>query len=139
MVRRDHCREIGQDGGMTNPDSGRPSSTSTVTTDRPGRYGKQLAAHLGRRAESSWDSDADTGRITFPFGHADLVAADDGLRLYVEVAADAEPNLQGDAGLDRLEDVVGRHLVRFGARDELTVVWTRSTGAPGTTQVGVGE
>ncbi len=124
---------------MTNPNSTPPSSTSTVATDRPGRYGKQLAAHLGRRAESSWDSEADTGLINFPFGRATLVVSQDGLQLYVEVAPDAEPDLQGDAGLARLEDVVGRHLVRFGARDELTVVWTRSTGTPGTTQVGAGE
>ena len=124
---------------MTNPDTQQPSSTSTVATDRPGRYGKQLAAHLGRRVGSSWDTETDTGLVTFPFGHANIVAAEDGLRLYVEVAPDAEPDLQGDAGLERLEDVVGRHLVRFGARDELTVVWTRSTGTPGTTQVGAGE
>jgi hypothetical protein len=124
---------------MTNPDSNQPSSSSTVGTDRPGRYGRQLAAHLGRRVESSWDDDANAGRVTFPFGYARIVAAEDGLRLYVEVAPDAEPELQGDAGLDRLEDVVGRHLVRFGARDELTVVWTRSTGTPGSTQMGAGE
>ncbi|WP_374935444.1 DUF2218 domain-containing protein [Streptomyces resistomycificus] len=37
-------------------------------------------------------------------------------------------------GLDRLEDVVGRHLVRFGAKDELVVEWRRDTGEPGTTQ-----
>jgi hypothetical protein len=32
------------------------------------------------------------------------------------------------------EDVVGRHLVRFGERDELQVQWVRSDGAAGTTQ-----
>lgn len=139
MYRNPQAHAFGENGGMTNTDSNPPSSTSTVATDRPGRYGKQLAAHLGRRVESNWDSDANTGLITFPFGHANIVAADDGLQLYVEVDPGAEPDLQGDAGLARLEDVVGRHLVRFGARDELTVVWTRSTGTTGTTQVGTGE
>ncbi len=32
------------------------------------------------------------------------------------------------------EDVVGRHLVRFGERDELSVAWTRSDGTTGSTQ-----
>jgi hypothetical protein len=36
--------------------------------------------------------------------------------------------------LARLEDVVGRHLLRFGARDELHVRWSRSDGQPGTEQ-----
>ena len=40
--------------------------------------------------------------------------------------------MQDDA--DRLEDVVGRHLVRFGSRDELVVRWTRADGTPGTVQ-----
>lgn len=130
---------FGKDGEMTNLDSNQPNSTATVATERPGRYGKQLAAHLGRRAESSWDGDTNAGQVTFPFGRANIVAADDGLQLYVEVSPSAAPELQGDAGLDRLEDVVGRHLVRFGARDELTVRWHRSTGTPGSTQVGAGE
>ncbi|MFE4967459.1 hypothetical protein [Streptomyces sp. NPDC056660] len=49
-------------------------SAARVTTDRPARYAKQLAAHLGR------------------------------------------------------------HLVRFGTRDELLVEWHRDNGEPGTTQ-----
>jgi hypothetical protein len=38
--------------------------------------------------------------------------------------------------LGRLEDVMGRHLVRFGTRDELVVEWRRDTGEPGTIQRG---
>jgi len=33
-----------------------------------------------------------------------------------------------------LEDAVGRHLVRFGVRDELVVSWVREDGTPGTVQ-----
>ncbi len=40
------------------------------------------------------------------------------------VADDAE-------NLDRLEGVLGRHLVKFGAKDELVCAWTRSDGTPG--------
>jgi uncharacterized protein len=109
------------------------SSSAIVTTDRPGRYGKQLAAHLGRKLGSSWDDDNQNGSITFPFGTSQLSAHADGLHLRAEVGDD--PDLQGAAGLDRLEDVVGRHLVRFGGRDELVVRWQRSDGSPGSQQV----
>ena len=34
--------------------------------------------------------------------------------------------------VDVLEGVVGRHLVRFGTRDELVVAWHRDNGEPGT-------
>ena len=39
-----------------------------------------------------------------------------------------------DDHLERLEDVIGRHLVRFGSKDELTVSWVRDDGQPGSTQ-----
>jgi uncharacterized protein len=35
------------------------------------------------------------------------------------------------AELVHIEDVVGRHLVRFGERDELVVSWVRADGSPG--------
>jgi uncharacterized protein len=111
-----------------------PTSSATVITDRPGRYGKQLASHLGRRVSSSWDDDAGIGEVTLPFGRAELTAQDGALHLFVQGSPDAEPELQGGAGLDRLEDVVGRHLVRFGTKDELVVQWQRSDGTPGSRQ-----
>jgi hypothetical protein len=125
--------------GMTSTQPTGPSSTALVVTDRPARYGKQLAAHLGRRLPTTWDDAAGRGAVDFPFGLARMESADDGLRLYVEVGSDAGPDLQGSAGLDRLEDVVGRHLVRFGTREELTVRWVRSDGSEGTTYVGAGD
>ena len=39
-----------------------------------------------------------------------------------------------DDSIARLEDVVGRHLVRFGAKDELVVTWARDDGHAGTEQ-----
>lgn len=43
--------------------------------------------------------------------------------------------LQADPeNLDRMEGVVGSHLVRFGTRDELVVEWVRAGGAAGTVQ-----
>ena len=100
------------------------TSTATVDTDRPARYGKQLVSHLTRRAVGEWDEQAGTGWIEFTGGRVVLTATDGALDLALSVEEDA----------DRLEDVVGRHLVRFGARDELVVRWTRSDGTPGSVQ-----
>ncbi|MFF3500366.1 DUF2218 domain-containing protein [Streptomyces sp. NPDC003247] len=104
-----------------------PRSEARVRTDRPHRYGKQLAAHLGRRAESNWDEEKGVGSITFPQGTGTLTATEDALLLTLDTEAEH---------LDRLEDVMGRHLVRFGTRDELVVEWHRDTGEPGSTQRG---
>ncbi|MFD9126674.1 DUF2218 domain-containing protein [Kitasatospora sp. NPDC059571] len=97
-------------------------SEARVATDRPGRYGKQLAAHLGRRVQAEWSEEAGRGSVAFSYGTAALVAEPGALLLSVEGDADRLPDL---------EDVVGRHLVRFGTRDELVVEWRRDTGEPG--------
>ncbi|MDH6579678.1 DUF2218 domain-containing protein [Kitasatospora sp. MAP5-34] len=97
-------------------------SEARVSTDRPARYGKQLAAHLGRKVEARWSEETGRGELTFKAGSATLVAEPGVLLLAVEGAAE---------NLAVLEDVVGRHLVRFGARDELVVEWHRDSGEPG--------
>lgn len=99
------------------------TSTAAVLTDRPARYAKQLVAHLTRRAEGEWSEDEGVGAVRFLFGQATLVAGDGLLEIQV----------QGE-DLDHLEDVVGRHLVRFGTRDELVVTWQRADGTAGTEQ-----
>ena len=101
------------------------TSTATVATDRPGRYGKQLVAHLTRRAVGEWDEQTETGWIEFTGGRVTLTSADAALDLALAAGSD---------DVERLEDVVGRHLVRFGTRDELHVRWIRSDGRPGTEQ-----
>ena len=60
-------------------------------------------------------------------GRAELSCAAEGLLLSIESDPDS---------LAPLEDVVGRHLVRFGTQDELHVKWSRSNGEPGTEQRG---
>ncbi|MER5750414.1 DUF2218 domain-containing protein [Streptomyces sp. NPDC002088] len=107
-----------------------PRSEARVATDRPHRYAKQLAAHLGRRAETSWDEDTGEGRLVFADGTGSLAATEGALLLTVEAETEH---------LARLEDVVGRHLVRFGTKDELVVAWRRDSGEPGTTQRGGGD
>ena len=97
-----------------------------MATDRPARYAKQWASHMGRTAATEWDEDAGQGWIQFPTGKATLAAGDDVL-LVALVADDAESR-------DRLEGVVGRHLVRFGAKDELVCSWVRTDGTQGSEQ-----
>lgn len=107
-----------------------PTSTAAVATARPERYAKQLVAHMGRKVPAAWDEARGTGSVSFPT--AELVLGRGNEALLLELRA--EP-----AELDRWEDVVGRHLVRFGTRDELIVSWRRADGSAGTTQRNSGD
>jgi hypothetical protein len=97
-------------------------SAAEVSTERPGRYAKQLVAHLGRRNGGEWSDEDELGWIAFADGRAAVSCGAATLHLRVEGPVELLP---------RLEDVVGRHLVRFGARDELVVRWVRSDGTAG--------
>ena len=90
---------------------------ATVLTDRPERYAKQLVSHLGRKKGGQWSPETRSGTINLSSGQATLTAKDGELHLRIVASA---------AELPRLEDVVARHLVRFGERDELTITWERA-------------
>jgi uncharacterized protein len=95
------------------------TSSAVVATDAPARYAKQLLSHLGRKnTVEPLDGDADGGRLVFAYGTATLRAASG--ELHIDAASD------DDDGLAHVEDVVKRHLERFGARAELTVAWERA-------------
>ncbi|GAA5049513.1 hypothetical protein HNP84_004258 [Thermocatellispora tengchongensis] len=100
-------------------------SEAAVSTDRPARYGKQLVAHLGRRHGGEWLDEERRGTIDLGTGRADVSCSPDALLIRLECPAES---------VAQLEDVVGRHLVRFGARDELVVRWVREGGEPGSEQ-----
>lgn len=102
------------------------TSTAKVTTDRPARYGKQLVEHMSRRHGGEWSAESDSGWMQLGSGRADVRA--EGNALVLDVSSSQADELPG------LEDAVGRHLVRFGAKDELTVSWVREGGRPGTEQ-----
>lgn len=102
-------------------------STASVPMERPGRYGKQLVSHMSRRSGGAWDEESGNGWIQLgETGRAEVVATEGALELQVS-APDHE-------SLSRLEGAVGRHLVRFAAKEELTVSWTHDHGTPGTVQ-----
>jgi hypothetical protein len=102
------------------------TSMASVPTDRPGRYGKQLVSHMSRRGPGVWNEAQQTGTLELSGGRLVLNTTDNSLVLRLTVPT-------GD-DVARLEDVIGRHLVRFGARDELVVTWQRSDGTAGTEQ-----
>lgn len=97
----------------------RVTATASVATPTPERYAKQLAGHLGRRLEVREEPDG--LRLMFAAGAGNssgdcLIRPLDGT---LELSAGAaEP---GD--LERITQVVGSHLERFGQRNELLVVW----------------
>jgi hypothetical protein len=108
------------------------TSTAAVSTNRASRYGKQLAAHLGRRTHTVWDEETGTGMISFEGDFCELTSRPDFLKLAIMLGSRVDAAAAA-ARLDELENVVGRHLVRFGARDELVVEWRRSDGTAGGT------
>jgi len=92
----------------------RLSSRAEVATENPGRYAKQLVAHLGRRVEFTTDGDTSTAPIGT--GTGTVVAGNDMLTLHAQAP--------DEAGLLQIQDVLGRHLERFGQRNELIDTWS---------------
>jgi uncharacterized protein len=90
------------------------TARADVATEAPERYAKQLVSHLGRRVEFA--TDGPTSRASIAGGTGVIQVGDGVITLRAE-APDAET-------LDRVQDVLGRHLERFGQRNELAVVWT---------------
>ena len=90
------------------------SSQATVATEKPVPYMRQLCKHFGHKVDAAFDDDS--GYIKFDAGRCDLRAGDGELSLIV--TAETEENRE------RLRNVVGSHLERFGRRDELSVTWT---------------
>ena len=92
-------------------------STAVVITEAPARYAKQLLSHLGHKVqpEPLPDEPAPAGRLLFGYGVGTVLPASGSLVLRA-TAADPE-------SLARVQDVLQRHLEKFGARTELAVTW----------------
>jgi len=85
---------------------------------------------MGRKITTTWDETSSTGSLSFNregpvVGVVTLTCDDEALTLTLRTTAES---------LDRLEQVTGIHLARFGYKERLTVVWTRDDGTPGSTQ-----
>jgi uncharacterized protein len=90
------------------------TARADVATDTPERYAKQLVSHLGRKTEFTTEGATSTAPIA---GGTGVIEIGDGVLTLLAEAPDGET-------LARVQDVLGRHLERFGQRNELTVVWT---------------
>jgi phospholipase/carboxylesterase len=91
------------------------TSRADVATDAPGRYAKQLVAHLGRKLEFTTTGATSTTTIGEATGE---VVVGDGVLTLVASGNDED-------AVARVEHVLGSHLERFGQRNELAVTWTR--------------
>jgi len=91
-------------------------SEARVATPLARRYMTQLCKHFEHKLPVTYTTH--TGRIEFQAGLCLMEAQDETLVLRAE-AGDAE-------GLDRLENVVVKHLERFAFRDKPAVNWVRA-------------
>ena len=89
------------------------TARADVPTDAAARYGKQLVAHLGRKVEWTTEGPVSTAAIG---GGTGIIEVGDGVLTLRAQAPDTE-------ALQRVQDVLGRHLERFGHRNELVVTW----------------
>jgi hypothetical protein len=92
-----------------------------VRTDRPARYAAQLAKHLGHRSETAWQEPRGFVQLAANAGRCEM-RAEPGSLVLDAYAADED-------GLAHVEDVIKRHLERFGQRDGIAVHWNRVTEA----------
>jgi hypothetical protein len=101
----------------------RVTATASVATPTPERYAKQLAAHLGHRLEVR--EEADGLRLVFGAGDGttDGTSIGDCLLRSQDAALELSASAADSPGLERITQVVGSHLERFGQRNELVVVW----------------
>lgn len=94
------------------------TSVGRSATDRASRYGSQLVKHFTHKdLEGSWEDTR--GFVRFSLGLAEFEASPDALIMRVVCSSEED--------VARLQDVVERHLIRFGTRDELSVSWDSSS------------
>lgn len=78
-----------------------------VKTDNGGKYVRQLCKHWSHKLET--EVDGDRGTVTFPTAVATMEADSEGLAISIRGADRAD--------VERLTDVVARHIDRFAFRE----------------------
>jgi hypothetical protein len=92
------------------------TSTAIVPTESAKCYSKQLASHLGHKAEIRIEPDGE--RIVFTVGSCLLLSRAEA----IELRAESDTG----EGLDRVKEVTGSHLERFGQREGLVIRWSNT-------------
>ncbi|WP_457936330.1 DUF2218 domain-containing protein [Mesorhizobium sp. 10J20-29] len=91
-----------------------PRSTAHLSTPRASGYLQQLCKHFGHKVPVDFTPEA--GEVTLPSGTCALRVESEVLTL--DVVGEAE-------NLEKLEKVIGDHLVRFAFRENITLTWHR--------------
>ncbi|MEC9483270.1 MAG: DUF2218 domain-containing protein [Halomonas sp.] len=92
-----------------------PSTQAVVKTDNPSTNLKKLCRHFSHKTDTEFNDEQ--GEIRFPFGVVTLEARGEALIIHGQSESEAE--------LERLEQVVASHLVRFASKESLVVEWQR--------------
>jgi len=88
---------------------------ATLKTAHAKRYLGQFCKHFAHKLAAAWAEDYTTGSVIFGAGICKLTADDEALYL--------------DLSTPDLQDVVERHLVRFGFREEIMLDWKAAAPA----------
>jgi caffeoyl-CoA O-methyltransferase len=91
-------------------------SSAKLIIDRPERYAKQLASHIGHKAQAVEEIDGKT-HITFGFGATGTIEVGDGAVILTATANDGE-------AMTKAQDVLGRHLLKFAKLEGQTLDWS---------------
>ena len=91
-----------------------PTAQASVTIPTPARYMARLCNHFAHRV--TVHREPDNARVEFPHGLGTLQATADRLEIHLE-ANDA-------ATLERLKEVVSRHLKQVASAEAFEVNWT---------------
>ena len=91
-------------------------TSAKLIIDRPERYAKQLASHIGHKAQGVDEIDGKT-HITFGFGATGTIAVGDGAVLLTATANE-------DEAMSKAQDVLGRHLLKFAKLEDQTLDWS---------------
>ena len=87
---------------------------AVVPIERPARYAKQLASHIGHRVEVTSRDDGYDVAFTDGTGRIDVA----------ETSLTLTATSEDSAVLERIKDVLGRHLLQFTTRlPDVTVEW----------------
>lgn len=92
-----------------------PHSQAHMQTAHASRYLVQLCKHFAHKIEVEYDTQK--GRAMFPWGTCTMKAEEGQLVLHCTGA--------DEPALERVQDVVQRHLEGFAFREKPSIVWER--------------
>jgi hypothetical protein len=92
------------------------NTCAALEIERPERYAKQLVSHISHKAVTLTD-DKGLTTVTFGFGATGTVSVSE---TSVLLSAQAE----NQDSLERAQDVLGRHLLKFAKLEDQNLNWS---------------